>query len=79
MTNTDTKFLGWTNQETWNVVSDISNNAKLLDIARKSDGYSDFLYKTFRIREYRTTNGTLWQGVNVDFLQLSEYIRKLRE
>ena len=45
---------GWANYETWNVALYIQNEEPLYRIAVNCDSYSDFLFKSHRIRGVKT-------------------------
>jgi hypothetical protein len=74
----DKTYNGWKNRETWNVALYIQNDYQLYQIAKDSSNYSDFLFKSHRVRGTMTPDGVLWQSAKISWTEINEMLRELR-
>lgn len=70
-------YNGWANYETWNVALYIQNEEPLYRIAVNCDSYSDFLFKSHRIRGVKTPDDVLWHSSLLNWDELNAMIREL--
>jgi len=70
-------YNGWANYETWNVALYIQNEEPLYRIAVNCDSYSDFLFKSHRLRGVRTPDNVLWHSSLLDWNELDAMIQEL--
>lgn len=75
--NMDKTYNGWANYETWNVALYIQNEEPLYRIATRCDSYSDFLFKSHRIRGVTTPDNVLWHSSVLNWDELNAMIRDL--
>lgn len=70
-------YNGWANYETWNVALYIQNEEPLYRIAVNCDSYSDFLFKSHRIRGVKTPDDVLWHSSVLNWNELDAMIQEL--
>ena len=75
--NMENTYNGWANYETWNVALYIQNEEPLYRIAVNCDSYSDFLFKSHRIRGVKTPDDVLWHSSLLNWNELDAMIQEL--
>lgn len=76
---TDTTYNGWANYETWNVALWLGNDAGLYDLARRCDGYRDFVdyLEACSFNRPATPDGVSYRDPNLNVIELDQLIEEL--
>ena len=77
--NTQDKYNGWANYETWNASLWINNEERLYRLAKECRDYGEFEVLMLSMGEVKTGDGVRWDNDKIDWFEMNAMLNELKE